>query len=96
MRRHIITSIFLALICAQMAQGKQATPAKITRAKYGCHQSLSGSWKANQDRRRNGTDFGKLKDDISGCLDLFDPILPKRRIEATSGIKVIDRVSKGR
>ena len=29
MRRHIITSIFLALICAQMAQGKQAKPAKI-------------------------------------------------------------------
>jgi len=95
MRRHLITSIFLALICGQMAQGQQTAPPK----PRGQNTTAIRVYPARGKRIRivAGTErtLVNLTDDISGCLELFDPILPRRRIIRPLGIKVIDRVSKG-
>jgi hypothetical protein len=99
MRRHIITSIFLALICGQMAQGQQTAPPK----PRGQSAAAIKVYHAHGKRIRivAGTErtLVNLTDDISGCLDLFDPILSQRRITQRRinrplGIKVIDKVRK--
>jgi hypothetical protein len=95
MRRHVITSIFLALICGQMAGGQQAPPPK----SRGQNTAAIKVYPAHGKRIRivAGTErtLVNLDDDISGCLDLFDPTLSQRRTNRPLGIKVIDRVSKG-
>src|SRR5215813_8195868 len=94
MRRHIITSIFLALICGQMAQGQQTAPSK----PRGQSAAAIKVYHAHGKRIRivAGTErtLVNLTDDISGCLDLFAPILSQRRIILPLGIKIIDKVRK--
>jgi hypothetical protein len=95
MRRHIITSIFLALICAQMAHGKQARPAQNSR---GQNATAIKVYSARGMRIRivAGTErtLVDLTDDVSGCLDLFDPHTPKLKLKQPLRIKVIDRVRR--
>src|SRR5262245_9089231 len=95
MRRHIITSIFLALICGQMANGEQSKPAQKSR---GPNTAAIKVYPARGMRIRivAGTirTLVDLTDDVSGCLDLFDPHTPKWRLKQPLGIKVIDRVRK--
>jgi len=95
MRRHISTSIFLALICGQMAYGKQSKPPLESR---GQNASVIKVYSARGMRIRivGGTKrtLIDLTDDVSGCLDLFDPHTPKWRLKQPLGIKVIDRVRK--
>ena len=95
MRRHIITSIFLALICAQMAQGKQARPAQNSR---GQNATAIKVYSARGMRIRIVAGAERtlvdLTDDVSGCLDLFDPHTPKLKLKQPLRIKVIDRVRK--
>jgi hypothetical protein len=95
MQRHIITSIFMALICAQMAQGKQSKPLPELR---GQNASVIKVYAARGMRIRivAGTKrtLVDLTDDVSGCLDLFDPHTPKLKLKQPLRIKVIDRVRK--
>jgi hypothetical protein len=78
-----------------MAGGQQAPPPK----SRGQSAAAIKVYPAHGKRIRivAGTErtLVNLTGDISGCLDLFDPILPQRRINRPLGIKVIDRVSKG-
>jgi hypothetical protein len=95
MQRHILTSIFLALICGQMAQGKQANPAQNSRgpntAAIKVYAVRGMRIRIVAGAKRTLVD---LTDDVSGCLDLFDPHTPKWRLKQPLGIKVIDRVRK--
>jgi hypothetical protein len=95
MQRHIITSIFLALICARMAQGKQARPAQNSR---GQNATAIKVYSARGMRIRIVAGAERTlvdsTDDVSGCLDLFDPHTPKWRLKQPLGIKVIERVRK--
>jgi hypothetical protein len=95
MQRHIITSIFLALICAQMAQGKQAKPAQNSgepnTAAIKVYAARGMRIRIVAGTKRTLVD---LTDDVSGCLDLFDPHTPKLKMKQPLGIKVIDRVRK--
>ena len=94
MRRHIITTIFLVLICGQMAWGQQAPPPK----PRGQNTAAIKVYPARGKRIRivAGTErtLVDLTDDVSGCLELFDPHYPKWRLKQPLGIKVIDRVRK--
>src|SRR5687768_14173299 len=94
MHRHIITSIFLALICAQMARGQQAPPPK----SHGQNTAAIKVYPARGKRIRivAGTErtLVDLTDDVSGCLELFDPTISQRRTRQPLRIKVIDRVRK--
>jgi hypothetical protein len=94
MRRHLITSIFLALICGQLARGQHAPPPK----SRGRSTAAIKVYPARGKRIRivAGTERAlvNLTDDISGCLELFDPTITQRRTRRPLGIKVIDRVSK--
>jgi len=94
MRRHIITSIFLALICGQPAWGRQAPPPKPP----GQNTAAIKVYPARGKRIRivAGTErtLVNLTDDVSGCLELFDPTISQRRTREPLRIKVIDRVSK--
>ena len=95
MHQHIITSIFLALICAQMAQGKQAKPAQNSRepntAAIKVYAARGMRIRIVAGTKRTLVD---LTDDVSGCLDLFDPHTPKLKLKQPLGIKVIERVRK--
>jgi len=93
MRRQIITSIFLALICGQMTRGQQAPPKprgqntaaiKVYPARGKRIRIVAGTKRALVD----------LTDDVSGCLELFDPTVSQRRFRQPLRIKVIDMVSK--
>jgi hypothetical protein len=94
MRRHIITSIFLALIWGQPAWGRQA-PAPKPR---GQNTAAIKVYPARGKRIRivAGTErtLVNLTDDVSGCLELFDPTISQRRTREPLRIKVIDSVSK--
>lgn len=94
MRRHIITSIFLALICGQPTWGQQAPPPK----PRGQNTAAIKVYPARGKRIRivAGTErtLVDLTDDVSGCLELFDPTISWRRTRRPLSIKVIDRVSK--
>jgi hypothetical protein len=94
MRRHIITSIFLGLICGQMAQGQQTAPSK----SRGQNTTAIKVYPARGKRIRivAGTErtLVNLTDDVSGCLELFDPTISQRITRQPLRIKVIDRVSK--
>jgi len=94
MRRHIITSIFLALICGQMAQGQQTAPPK----PRGQNTTAIKVYPARGKRIRivAGTErtLVNLTDDVSGCLELFDPTISQQRTRQPLRIKAIDRVSK--
>src|SRR5262245_5751237 len=94
MRRHIITSISLALICSQMAHGAQAPPPKSSGQSAAAIKVYPHSGKRIRivaGARRTLVD---LTDDISGCLELIDPHTPKWRSKRPLGIKVIDKVRK--
>ncbi len=96
MHRHIIASIFLALICGQMAQGEQAKPQPKSRgqntAAIKVYPALGKRIRIVAGTKRTLVD---LTDDISGCLELFDySYPPPRKWKQPLGIKVIDRVSK--
>jgi len=95
MQRHIITSIFLVLICAQMAQGKQSKPPPESRGQNAAAIKVYSA-RGKRIRIAGGTKrtLVDLTDDVSGCLDLFDPHTPKLRLKQPLGIKVIDRVRK--
>jgi hypothetical protein len=94
MGRHIITSIFLGLICGQMAQGQQTAPSK----PRGQNTTAITVYPARGKRIRivAGTErtLVNLTDDVSGCLELFDPTISRRITRQPLRIKVIDRVSK--
>jgi hypothetical protein len=68
--------------------------AKIARAKRGCDQGLSGSWKRIRIVAGAEQAYINLTEDVSGCLDLFDPHSPEYRWKQPLWIKVIDRVRK--
>src|SRR5262245_47987198 len=95
MRRHIITSIFLALICSQVAQGKQTKP---TPKSSGQNAAAIKVYPAGAKRIRivagKERTLIDLKDDISGCLKVYDPQSTKSIAEQPLGIRVKDRVSK--
>jgi hypothetical protein len=94
MRRHIITSIFLALICNQKAQGNQAPPPKSRGQSAAAIKVYPAGGKRIRivaGARRTLVD---LTDNISGCLELIDPHTPKWRSKRPLGIKVIDKVRK--
>jgi hypothetical protein len=95
MRRHIITSIFLALICSQMAQGKQAKSIQNSRG------SNSAAIKVSPDRGKRirivaGTrrTLVDLTNDVAGCLKLYDSYPPQRIWNQPLEIKVIDSIRK--
>jgi hypothetical protein len=94
MRRHISASIFLASICGQMAWGQQPTPPKprgqITTA-IKVYPALGKRIRIVAGTERT---LVNLTDDVSGCLELFDPTISQRRTREPLRIKVIDRVSK--
>jgi hypothetical protein len=95
MRRHIITSIFLALICGQMAQGKQAKPLSKSR---GQNATAIKVYPARGKRIRIVAGAKRtlvtLTDDISGCLELFEPRSPNRIFKEPLVVNVIDRIRK--
>ncbi|HKQ92786.1 MAG TPA: hypothetical protein VJZ77_19155 [Blastocatellia bacterium] len=95
MQRHITTSIFLALICGLMARGQQAKPAQNSREP---NTAAIKVYPARGKRIRivAGTErtLVDLTDDVSGCLELFDPTISQRRTRQPLRIKVIDRVRK--
>jgi len=85
----------LVLICSQMAQGKQAKPSSKSRGQNTVAIKVYPA-RGKQIRIVAGTKrtLANLTDDISGCLELFDPTVSQRRSKRPLGIKVIDRVSK--
>jgi hypothetical protein len=95
MQRYIISSIFLALICGQMAHGEQAKPLPKSS---GQNTAAIKVYPARGKRIRivAGTKLTlvDLKDDISGCLELVDPHAPRPIAKRPLGIRVIDRVRK--
>jgi hypothetical protein len=94
MRRHIITSIFLALICGQMAWGQHALPPKSrgqSTAAIKVYPALGKRIRIVAGTERTSVD---LTNDVSGCLYLFDSYPPKRVSRPPLGIKVIDKVRK--
>jgi hypothetical protein len=93
MRRHIVTSIFLGLICGQMAQGQQTAPSKPRGQNTTAIKVYPARGK--QIRIVAGTErtLVNLTDDVSGCLELFDPTISQRRTRQPLWIKVINRVS---
>jgi hypothetical protein len=94
MHRHIITPIFLALICSQMAPGQQAPPPKSrgqSAAAIKVYPARGKRIRIVAGARRTLVD---LTDDISGCLELFDPHSPNWRSKQPLWIKVIDKVRK--
>jgi hypothetical protein len=92
---YMITSIFLVLIGSLVAQGAQARPQPITR---GQNTTAVKVYPARGMRIRivagKERTLIDLTDDISGCLDLFDPHAPRPIAKRTLGLKVIDRVGK--
>jgi len=89
----MIKSIILVLICSPIARGAQAKPQPITRSQntiaIKVYQARGKRIRLVAGKERTLID---LTDDVSGCLDVFDPHAPiaKRPLE----IKVIDRVRK--
>src|SRR6266542_624872 len=94
MRRHIITSIFLALICGQPALGQQAPPPKPPRQNTAAIKVYPARGKRIRIVAGTERTLVNLTDDVSGCLELFDPTISQRRTRQPLRIKVIDRVSK--
>jgi len=94
MRRHIITSIFLALICGQPAWGQQAPPTKPPRQNTAAIKVYPARGKRIRIVAGTERTLVTLTDDVSGCLELFDPTISQRRTREPLRIKVIDRVSK--
>jgi hypothetical protein len=94
MRKPIITSIFLALICGQTARGQQAPPPK----SHGQNTAAVKVYPASGKRIRivDGTKRTPvdLTDDVEGCLKLYDSYPPKRIMNRPLGIKVIDSARK--
>jgi hypothetical protein len=78
-----------------MAHGKQARPAQNSR---GQNATAIKVYSARGMRIRivAGTErtLADLTDDVSGCLDLFDPHTPKLKLKQPLRIKVIDRVRR--
>jgi|SRR5215470_4313353 len=95
MPRHILTSIFLSLICSQIAQGKQAKPLPKSPGQNTAAIKVYPA-RGMQIRIVAGTKrtLVNLKDDISGFLDMYDLDVSRRISKRPLGIKVIDRVSK--
>jgi hypothetical protein len=95
MHRHIITSISLALICSQMAQGIHA---KTVPAPHRQNTSAIKVYPASGKRIRIVAGANRtlvdLTDDVQGCLELFDPHSPKWRSKQPLGIKIMDSVRK--
>jgi hypothetical protein len=90
----MIESIFLALICGQTAQGQQAPPPK-SRGLSAAAIKVSPA-RGKRIRIVAGAEqaYINLTDDVSGCLDLFDPHSETYRWKQPLWIKVIDRVRK--
>jgi hypothetical protein len=96
MRCNIITAIiFLLPICSQIAQGKQVKPPSKSRGQNTSDIKVYPA-RGKQIRIIAGTKrtLVNLTDDISGCLDLYDPTVSRRPAKRALGVKVIDRVSK--
>jgi len=95
MQRHIITSIFLTLICRQMAPGKQTKPLP---KPSGQNTTAIKVYPARGKQIRvvagTGRTLVNLTEEISGCLELFDSYPPKRVSKQPLGIRIIDRVRK--
>jgi len=94
MRRHIITSIFLALICNQMAQGNQPPSPKSRGQSAAAIKVYPASGKRIRIVAGARRALVDLTDKISGCLELIDPHNPKWRSNQPLGIKIIDKVRK--
>lgn len=84
MRRRIVTLIFLALICGQPAWGQNTAAIKVYPARGKRIRIVAGTERT----------LVNLTDDVSGCLELFDPTISQRRTREPLRIKVIDRVGK--
>jgi hypothetical protein len=94
MHRHIIASISLALIYSQMALGQQTPPPRSREQSAAAIKVYAARGMQIGIAAGTKRTLVDLTDDISGCLDLFDPHIPKWRLKQPLGIKVIDRVRK--
>lgn len=95
MRRYIITSIFVALICSQIAQGRQATLPSSIRQNAATIKVYSVRGKQIRIVAGTKRTLVDLTDDISGCLELFDySYPPPRKWKQALAIKLIDTVRK--
>ncbi len=91
----MITSISLVLVFSLIAHGKQAKPQPVERSQNSTaikvYQAGGKRIRIVAGKERILVD---LKDDIQGCLDLFDPHAPRPIAKRPLGIKVIDRIRK--
>jgi len=94
MRRQIITSIFLALICGQPAWGRQAPPPKPPGQNTAAIKVFPARGKQIRIVAGTKRTLVNLTDDISGFLEMYDLDVSRRISKRPLGIKVIDRVSK--
>ncbi len=95
MQRHIITSIFLALIFSPVAQGKQTKPAPKPRAQNTASIKVYPA-RGKRIRIVAGTQriLVDLTKEVSGCLDIVDSYPSKRVYKQPLAVRVIDRVRK--
>ena len=95
MRFTNIASIFLILICPWTAQGRQAKSQPTSRAQNAAAIKVFPA-RGKQIRVVVGTQRAllDLKEEVAGCLDLFDSYPPKRIVKQPLRIKVIDRLRK--
>src|SRR5262249_38153033 len=78
MRKPIITSIFLALICGQTARGQQAPPPKSRRQDTAAAKVYPASGKRIRIVAGTKRTLVDLTDDVQGCLKLYDSYSSKR------------------
>jgi hypothetical protein len=95
MRTYIIAAIFLTLICPRIARGKQAKSPPPSRGQNAAVIKVVPG-RGKQIRIVVGTQRAlvDLKDEVSGCLALFDSYPPRRIVKQPLGVKVVDRVRK--
>jgi hypothetical protein len=94
MRKPIITSIFLALICGQMARGQQAPPPKSRGQNTAAVKVYPASGKRIRIVAGTKRTLVDLTKDVEGCLKLYDSYSSKRIGNQPLGVKIIDSVRK--
>src|SRR5262245_19584632 len=94
MRKPIITSIFLELICGQTARAQQAPPPKSRGQNTAAVKVYTDSGKRIRVVAGTKRTLVDLTDDVAGCLKLYDSYASKRIGNQTLGVKVIDSVRK--
>jgi hypothetical protein len=94
MRKPIITSIFLALICGLTALGQQAPPPKSRGQNTAAVKVYPASGKRIRIVAGTKRTLVDLTSDVAGCLELYDSYTSKRLGNQPLGVKVIDSVRK--